>query len=123
MSEVDIKPHTVSQSKQYVAGQKTQGLKVLKPKFDRILVKRDQLNSGPIILVNNKDAPSTGVVLAVGPTAGTFRNGELVETIDVGSRVLFGSYAGRDVSTIVGEKEGTLHLIADTDVLCTIEES
>lgn len=97
--------------------------KVLTPKFDRVLVKRDQLlDKSPIILVSNREAPSSGEVIAVGPTAGTYRNGELIETVEVGTRIVFGTYAGRDVSSFVGEKEGTYWLIQDTDVLCVIEE-
>lgn len=97
-------------------------MKKLKPKFDRVLVKRDQLTDSPIVLVSNREAPSSGVVIDVGPTAGTYRNGELIETIEVGSRVIFGSYSGRDVSTFVNEKEGTYWILQDSDVLCLIEE-
>lgn len=92
------------------------------PKFDRILVKRDSLvkEGSLIVLPSNKDAPASGIVLAVGPTAGTYRNGELVETVDVGAHIVFARHSGTDLSSFVDEKEGTLWLITDVDVLCVL---
>lgn len=98
--------------------------KVLSPKFDRVLVKRDSITApdSKIIVASTRESPPTGVVIAVGPTAGTYRNGERIETIEPGTRVVFALHAGTDMSSYVGEKPGTLWLIVDNDVLCVISD-
>ncbi len=87
----------------------------MKPLFDKVLIKRqtlqDTLNTTLIIPddAQKRNAPQTGVVLAIG---------EDVEQVCVGDNVLFGQHAG---SFIKDEDDNELFIILDTDVLCIME--
>ena len=92
----------------------------IRPLQDRILVKRleaeSKTASGIIIPDNAKEKPMEGEVIAVG-------NGKLLEDgkvhkpdLNVGDKVLFGKYAGSEVSL-----SGVEHLILrEDDVLGVI---
>lgn len=95
----------------------------LKPMFDRVVVKRDTVQSttSKIIIpeqIDKQNAPARGVVLAVGPTAGWRDKDGTLYPVTVGSRILFGKHAG----TTVQEDGETLWVLQDTDLLCEITE-
>lgn len=61
----------------------------LRPLFDRVLLKREELKAGSIIIPENakdRNAPSRGLVLACGPSC--------TGVVKPGDRVLFGQHAG-----------------------------
>lgn len=87
------------------------------PLHDRVAVKRSddvasQTAGGIIIPENAKEKPQEGEVVAVG--AGKYENGELRRlTVYIGARVLFGKYAGADI-TIDGQE---LLIMRDEEIL------
>lgn len=94
----------------------------LKPLHDRVVIRRvdeESRSAGGIVIPDNaKEKPQRGEVLAVGP-------GEPLETgqvramsVGAGDRVLFGKYAGSDV-TIDGEE---LVVLRESDILAIINE-
>lgn len=92
-----------------------------RPLHDRVLVRRtdeDEKTAGGIIIPDTaKEKPQQGEVVAVGP--GT-RNeaGELLPLdVRVGDRVLFGKYAGSEV-TIDGEEYS---IMKESDILGVLE--
>jgi chaperonin GroES len=92
----------------------------LKPLHDRVIVKRleeeNKTAGGIIIPDNNKEKPSTGEVVSVGP--GKLDNGSLVElTVKPGHKVYFSKYAGTEL------KDGAQDLIImkEDDILAIIE--
>ena len=73
----------------------------IEPMHDRILISRTETQEkspgGIIIPENAKEKPQEGTVVAVGP--GKIENGTRVPmTVEEGDRVLFGKYAGTEVS-------------------------
>lgn len=97
------------------------------PMFDRVLIKREKFAKTNSLLiipkkVEKNNAPSRGIVVSVGPTAGTYdRNGNKVESVTVGMKVIFAKHAGVEVT--LGEDEDTVEywLVQDEDILCKIE--
>lgn len=91
-----------------------------KPLGDRILVRRAkaQESKGGILLPETaKEKPKEGEVLAVGPGK-TEDNGKTIPLeIAVGSRILFGAYAGTEVKT--DDHEEYL-IMSEDDVLATL---
>jgi chaperonin GroES len=92
-----------------------------RPLHDRILVRRvdeDEKTAGGIIIPDTaKEKPQQGEVVAVGPGA---RNGDgeiLPLDVRVGDRVLFGKYAGSEV-TIDGEEYSIMN---ESDILGVLE--
>lgn len=92
-----------------------------RPLHDRVLVRRtdeDEKTAGGIIIPDTaKEKPQQGEVVAVGP--GT-RNeaGELLPLdVRIGDRVLFGKYAGSEV-TIDGEEYS---IMKESDILGVLE--
>ena len=91
-------------------------MNTMKPLFDKVLIKRetleDKLKTTLIIpdQAAKRNAPATGVVLAIGPD---------VEQVEVGQRVLFGLHAG---SWIKDDDENDVFVCLDVDVLCVMEE-
>jgi chaperonin GroES len=75
----------------------------IRPLNDRVLVKRleakEQTSVGGIIIPDTaKEKPQEGEVIAVGPGK-TLDNGSTqTMTVKAGDKVLFGKYAGTDVS-------------------------
>ena len=93
----------------------------IRPLQDRILLRRieeDEKTAGGIIIPDSaKEKPQEGQVIATGP--GKVRDDGNVTPLDVskGNRVLFGKYAGTDV-TLDGED---YVILREEDVLAVIE--
>ncbi len=89
----------------------------IRPLQDRIIVKRideEETSKGGIIIPDTaKEKPQEGKVIAVGK--GTIRDDGTLQKLDVkkGDRVLFGKFAGTEVTL-----DGTEHvIIREDDVL------
>tara|TARA_R110001606_G_scaffold346320_1_gene495277 strand:- start:74 stop:391 length:318 start_codon:yes stop_codon:yes gene_type:complete len=94
-----------------------------RPLHDRILVRRvdeDERTAGGIIIPDTaKEKPQQGEVVAVGPGARN-ENGELLPLdVAVGDRVLFGKYAGSEV-TIDGEE---FSIMKESDILGVLDSA
>lgn len=92
----------------------------VKPLNDRVLLKRvesEERSAGGIIIPDTaKEKPQEGVVVATGP--GKLDGGErLAMQVKEGDRVLFGKYAGTDVS--VGGED--LVLLREEEIFAVIE--
>ena len=92
----------------------------LKPLGDRIVVKRleaEQTTKGGIVLPDSaKEKPKEGEVAAVG-TGKVLDSGEVQKLqVKVGDRVMFGSYAGTEVT--VGSEEYLI--MSESDVLAIV---
>ncbi len=93
----------------------------LKPLGNRVLVERiepEEVRKGGIIIPDTvKEKPLEGKVIAVGPGAfdekGTRRNPEVKE----GNRVLFGKYAGTEVTV----DDAEYLIMGEDDILGIIE--
>lgn len=106
----------------------------IKPKFNRVLVKREiKEKIGSILLPDAKrHARCEGVIVALGETAGytdSYDNGMnpiIIQTMKIGDKVIFGRHAGvwLDASfTDKGENDdGTLFICQDQDIIAIIEE-
>jgi chaperonin GroES len=92
----------------------------LTPLHDRVVVRAlDQETRSPggiVIPENAKEKPTTGEVLAVGPGRITDDGVSIPVTVTVGSRVLFGQYAGQRVK-VDGEE---VTILREEDVLAII---
>ncbi len=93
----------------------------VKPLNDRILVKRtegEEMSAGGIIIPDTaKEKPQEGIVVAVGP--GKLDKGERTPvSVAVGEKVLFGKYAGTDVT--VGGTDHTL--LREDEIFAVIED-
>lgn len=91
----------------------------VEPLDDRVLVKRleaDEKTTGGIVLPDTaKEKPQRGEIIAVGPGK-LLDSGDRAEPeVSVGDIVLFGRYAGTDV-TIDGEEH---MILRESDVLAT----
>lgn len=93
----------------------------IRPLHDRVIVKRieeEEITKGGIIIPDTaKEKPSEGEIVAVGK--GKLLDNGKVQALEVkkGDKVLFGKYAGTDV-TIDGEE----HLIMREDDIIAIVE-
>ncbi len=102
------------------------------PKFGRVLIERDvqEKTKGGIIIANAKRyANSTGIIVALGETAGwtdAYINGELTptQTLKIGDNVMFGKHSGAwlDATYTDGKEneDGKLFICQDADILCVI---
>jgi chaperonin GroES len=92
-----------------------------RPLHDRVLVRRSQeeeRTSGGIIIPDTaKEKPMQGEVLAVGPGARNEKGEIITPDVKVGDTILFGKYAGTDV-TIDGQE---LVIIKESDVMGVVE--
>ncbi len=93
----------------------------IRPLQDRIIVKRigeEETTAGGIIIPDTaKEKPQEGKVVAVGK--GKIRDDGVLQKLDIkkGDRVLFGKFAGTEVTL-----DGTEHMIiSEDDVLGIIE--
>lgn len=103
------------------------------PKFDRVLIKRDTLEddirsrASKLLLpqdVKRGNMSETGTVVAVGPVAGYYKGDELIESIVVGSKVIFATHAGVEVKPKSGAAGGGVYfLIQDNDILAEIRDN
>lgn len=115
------------------------------PKFGRVLIEREKLESkGTIIIPDSaakRLAPCIGTIIALGETAGwtetyaaTFsgvdKNNNPIEepptsvaiqTLKVGDKVLFGRHAGAWIDA-TDKEEGNLYICQDADILAVIKE-
>lgn len=97
----------------------------LRPKLDRVLVKRETLQQKASLIhvpedVDKRNRPARGVIVALGPTVGYIDEGtgKLEKGLSVGMKVIFGRHAGTEIE--YGDEK--YWLIADKDVLCEISE-
>jgi len=94
----------------------------IRPLQDRILIRRleeEETTAGGIIIPDTaKEKPQEGVVVAAGP--GKIRDDGNISALDVrkGDRVLFGKYAGTDV-TLDGDD---YTILREEDVLAVFED-
>ena len=94
-----------------------------RPLHDRILVRRtdeDEKTAGGIIIPDTaKEKPQQGEVVAVGPGARSEAGELLPLDVKVGDRVLFGKYAGSEV-TIDGKEYS---IMKESDILGVLESA
>nr|BCW99977.1 MAG: 10 kDa chaperonin [Bacteroidota bacterium] len=93
----------------------------IRPLADRVIVKpappEEVTKSGLVIPDTAKEKPQRGTVVAVGP--GKIENGVKIEmTVKVGDEVLYGKYAGTEV-TIDGEE---YLIMRESDIFGIIEK-
>jgi len=92
-----------------------------RPLHDRVLVRRsaeEERTAGGIIIPDTaKEKPMEGEIVSVGPGARNEKGELIAPEVNAGDRVLFGKYAGTDV-TINGED---LVIIKESDVMGIIE--
>ncbi len=92
-----------------------------RPLHDRVLVRRsaeEERTAGGIIIPDTaKEKPMEGEIVSVGPGARNDKGELIAPEVKAGDRVLFGKYAGTDV-TIGGED---LVIIKESDVMGIIE--
>ena len=97
----------------------------VRPLHDRLIVERvedaEQMVGGIIIPDTAKEKPQQGKVLAVG--RGKVKDDGSVTPLDVkaGYRVLFGKYAGQEI-TLEGLEGTEYFIMREDDVLAVIEE-
>lgn len=93
------------------------------PFVDRLVIKMDKpsdkMTQSSLLYVpdNAKDAPSTGVVLAVGPHDMNVADPPIVA--EVGDRILFAKYAGSEIDWTDGE---TYLFIKHSDIVARVKE-
>ena len=92
-----------------------------RPLHDRVLIRRsaeEERAAGGIIIPDTaKEKPMEGEIVSVGPGARNEKCELIAPEVKSGDRVLFGKYAGTDV-TINGED---LVIIKESDVMGIIE--
>jgi chaperonin GroES len=92
-----------------------------RPLHDRVLVRRsaeEERTAGGIIIPDTaKEKPMEGEVISVGPGARNEKGEIITPDVKAGDRVLFGKYAGTEV-TINGED---LVIIKESDVMGIVE--
>ncbi len=79
----------------------------IKPLHDRVVVRRmeeEEVSAGGIVLPDSaKEKPAEGEVIAVGPGKAADNGSTITMSVKVGDKVLFGKYAGQEV-TVDGEE-------------------
>jgi len=79
----------------------------IKPLHDRVVVRRmeeEEVSAGGIVLPDSaKEKPAEGEIVAVGPGKIADNGSTIAMTVKVGDKVLFGKYAGQEV-TVDGEE-------------------
>jgi chaperonin GroES len=102
------------------------------PKFGRVLIRREvkQETKGGIILPDAKrHASNTGIILALGETAGWVEvpNQGFIQTMKVGDQVVFGKHSGAWLDGTYKpdgtNDDGTLFICQDADILAVIKET
>lgn len=92
-----------------------------RPLHDRILVRRtdeDEKTAGGIIIPDTaREKPQQGEVVAVGPGVRNEKGDLLPLDVKIGDRVLFGKYAGSEV-TIDGEE---FSIMKESDILGVLD--
>ena len=94
-----------------------------RPLHDRVLVRRveeEQTTAGVIIIPDTaKEKPMQGEIVAVGPGARAEDGERISLDVAVGEIVLFGKYAGTEV-TIDGEE---LLILRESDIMGVVEQT
>lgn len=104
------------------------------PKFGRVLIRREvkEKTKGGIILPDSaakRHAACEGVIVALGETAGWTEAYDeegmkvVVQTMQVGQRVVFGRHAGAWLDGTEEKDDGTLFICQDTDILAVVNEA
>lgn len=97
---------------------------MLKPLEDKVIVKpiveqEKTTSSGLILAALDKERPTEGIVMAVGPGT-VFANGDKLELdVKVGDKVIYSKYQGTEVK-VDGED---LLILAYRDIFAVIEEN
>lgn len=103
----------------------------LKPKFGRVLIKREVKKSNGLIIPESaakRNAPSEGVIIALGENAGWTESftedaqPKIVQSLKVGDHVIFGQHAGAWLKS-EGSTEENLFICADEDILAVKEQA
>ena len=84
----------------------------LRPLFDRVLLQREELKTGSIIIpdvAKERNAPNRGKVVAVGDGC--------KGVVNVGDRVLFGAHAGALLKVDGVES----YVVAEEDIIAIVE--
>ena len=94
-----------------------------RPLHDRVVVRRvdeEQTTAGGIIIPDTaKEKPMQGEIIAVGPGARNDDGKPVALDVQVGETVLFGKYAGTEV-TIDGEE---LVILRESDIMGVVEQT
>ncbi len=94
-----------------------------RPLHDRVVVRRvdsEQTTAGGIIIPDTaKEKPMQGEIIAVGPGARNDDGKPVALDVKVGETVLFGKYAGTEV-TIDGEE---LVILRESDIMGVVEQT
>lgn len=98
----------------------------LKPLQDKIVVKPDVRELSSVLIIENKEQPNMGTVVAVGP--GKMRNGRREEMpVEVGARVRFGTMNDNPGEEYLKyfpyEEDGVKYLVMSWQDICFMEES
>lgn len=94
------------------------------PKFDRVLIRRESLQKKNSLIVipeqiSKSNQPAKGEVIAVGPTAGVWKDGEKIESVKIGEKVIFARHSGVAIE-LDGEED--FWIVQDNDILVSIIE-
>ena len=93
----------------------------IRPLGDRVVVRRleeeEQTRGGIIVPDTAKEKPQRGKIVAVGPGRMTEDGKRIAPDVKKGNMVLFGKYAGTDVS--MGDEEYLI--LREDDILAVIE--
>lgn len=94
---------------------------MIKPLYDNVVLKtikyQESTKSGLILTTEEKDHPSIGEVIAVGP--GRYEDGNTVPlNVSVGDKVIFKQYSTTEISL----NDASYLLLKETDILAKIEE-
>jgi len=93
----------------------------IRPLGDRVIVRRleeeEQTRGGIIVPDTAKEKPQRGKIVAVGPGRMTEDGKRIAPDVKKGNMVLFGKYAGTDVS--MGDEEYLI--LREDDILAVIE--
>jgi len=96
-----------------------------KPKYDRVLVRRESLQERASLIhipedADKKERPARGVIVALGPLVGYVddESKKIVRDLAVGMKVIFGRHAGTEIE--YGDEK--VWIVTDRDILCEVVE-
>jgi chaperonin GroES len=92
----------------------------IRPLADRVIVRREEEKqttaSGIYIPDSGKEKPNRGEVLAIGPGKASESGALVAMTVKAGDKVLFGQYAGQEITL----EDGTKVLVMREDDILAI---